>query len=248
MIPANQPPAQRISIHAPHTRSDQLSIRRSAASTPFQSTLLIRGATLPTVSPRDTATISIHAPHTRSDHSRGRCLTLLRKFQSTLLIRGATLSTECEVYFLHLISIHAPHTRSDDNGASGCAEAVGFQSTLLIRGATISKISMLARQSRFQSTLLIRGATPCSPVTLCGQTISIHAPHTRSDTGGRTKKRRNGISIHAPHTRSDQIDSIWKTSFQFQSTLLIRGATRLILSGKPLSNFNPRSSYEERPD
>ena len=56
------------------------------------------------------------------------------------------------------------------------------------------------------------------------------------------------ISIHAPHTRSDA----WRVSctlreFEFQSTLLIRGATSLLtISAGGFFYFNPRSSYEER--
>ena len=33
--------------------------------------------------------------------------------------------------------------------------------------------------------------------------ISIHAPHARSDVGRRRSARRIRISIHAPHARSD---------------------------------------------
>ena len=79
--------------------------------------------------------------------------------------------------------------------------------------------------------------------------ISIHAPHTRSDDRWHIMARNSGmISIHAPHTRSDA--SIKRPSgvdVSFQSTLLIRGATRLKhLSLLAVLHFNPRSSYEER--
>ena len=56
--------------------------------------------------------------------------------------------------------------------------------------------------------------------------ISIHAPHTRSDTSQSRYTMRQQISIHAPHTRSD------------------RPAPRNLQLRR---NFNPRSSYEERP-
>ena len=123
-----------ISIHAPHTRSDiklqQIPNKRQV----FQSTLLIRGATLfimicaksrPYFNPRSSYEerrfeflrrldefISIHAPHTRSDKESRSHSFITIEFQSTLLIRGAThffLICKC----ISFISIHAPHTRSD---------------------------------------------------------------------------------------------------------------------------------------
>ena len=101
---------------------------------------------------------------------------------------------------------------------------------------------------KFQSTLLMRGAT-CNPIwiIIC-YTISIHAPHARSDRPSRQsvddtydfnprsscEERRaitlhpmpsSRISIHAPHARSDctviPLGFVWV----FQSTLLMRGAT-----------------------
>ena len=57
------------------------------------------------------------------------------------------------------------------------------------------------------------------------------------------------ISIHAPHARSDDIDDLkemWVN--QFQSTLLMRGATcSAFVANSVAYNFNPRSSCEERP-
>ena len=102
--------------------------------------------------------------------------------------------------------------------------------------------------------------------------ISIHAPHARSDEDlARRKMPVAEISIHAPHARSDEmsLDDRYK-DVTFQSTLLMRGATQLIVfkrapptisihapharsdscSGSPLVHscyFNPRSSCEERP-
>ena len=102
------------------------------------------------------------------------------------------------------------------------------------------------------------------------QEISIHAPHARSDLprkGGEFGKC--SISIHAPHARSDENSAILsESSLTFQSTLLMRGATAWDDSGMTLSefqstllmrgatwpygplgpstNFNPRSSCEER--
>ena len=79
----------------------------------------------------------------------------------------------------------------------------------------------------FQSTLLMRGATRSKGGIHLVLLISIHAPHARSDD------RRDlhtvihtTISIHAPHARSDT-----------PPTMAAIGS----------SNFNPRSSCEERP-
>ena len=78
-----------ISIHAPHTRSDTY-VLNDGTQVLFQSTPLIRGATLSRFSITDSEEISIHAPHTRSD---------------------GTSSLGCKI--CDKISIHAPHTRSD---------------------------------------------------------------------------------------------------------------------------------------
>ena len=80
----------------------------------------------------------------------------------------------------------------------------------------------------FQSTLLMRGATfQYARVSRHGQRISIHAPHARSDAiSWRYKTMSKYISIHAPHARSDL-------------SKVAPSASR--------SNFNPRSSCEERP-
>ncbi len=123
-----------ISIHAPHTRSDNLLHCRIYA----------------------VLHISIHAPHTRSDHICGQIHLPHYEFQSTLPIRGATsqsivirsaihfnprspyeerpkggddalvirnfnprspyeerLAILYRLTYLSNISIHAPHTRSD---------------------------------------------------------------------------------------------------------------------------------------
>ncbi len=146
----------------------------------FQSTLLIRGATLcckcdapalPDFNPRSSyeerpeetldcipnLLISIHAPHTRSDAPDYAVTDPDPKFQSTLLIRGATSSS-----------------------ISNLTPVFVFQSTLLIRGATAGSTHLVSHL-RFQSTLLIRGATGTNLYRLVPDCISIHAPHTRSD-------------------------------------------------------------------
>ena len=123
----------------------------------FQSTLLMRGATL------------------ASDTNNQDGL-----FQSTLLMRGATSRKKGSTQHYRKISIHAPHARSDCkvrptdaihrhfNPRSSCEErhattafvmsSLLFQSTLLMRGATGAPASDRVT-TLFQSTLLMRGAT-----------------------------------------------------------------------------------------
>ncbi len=172
---------------------------------------------------------------------------------------------------------------------------VRFQSTLLMRGATCWISSDRLTTISFQSTLLMRGATGITdyelldrvyfnPRSSCEErpelqnplstslSISIHAPHARSDSDHPAHDPCRNISIHAPHARSDSQQSLpaapsrifqstllmrgaTATAFakkqalvKFQSTLLMRGATTFLLCGSARRyNFNPRSSCEERP-
>ncbi len=55
----------------------------------------------------------------------------------------------------------------------------------------------------FQSTLPARGATPPDEGWKRNRPISIHAPRTGSDVGGRVAVKLPDISIHAPRTGSD---------------------------------------------
>ena len=168
-----------ISIHAPHARSDWRSRITQRSDTLFQSTLLMRGATV----------------------GRGKFFSY-KGFQSTLLMRGATQRTHhagqrddfnprssCEE---RPRRIPQWSTSSNFNPRSSCEErrkqaicraaTAGFQSTLLMRGATL----VLAERAE----LLLA--------------ISIHAPHARSDLLPCHKQDSPAkISIHAPHARSD---------------------------------------------
>ena len=154
---------------------------------------------------------------------------------------------------------------------SGSQCGIIFQSTLLMRGATWSFAESLAALPVFQSTLLMRGATPWSRSMPAPMSISIHAPHARSDAYlafvvrfmslfQSTLLMRGATTVH---TRTIN-------ALQFQSTLLMRGATAsrvrrygpltfqstLLMRGatqeqhpphRQARNFNPRSSCEERP-
>ena len=208
----------------------------------------MRGATLTLEDKAQLWLISIHAPHARSDQFLVLDIIKILPFQSTLLMRGATRQRQ-----------HRRHSSQ-------------FQSTLLMRGATRCYYPSCHHSNKFQSTLLMRGATKRHPKpgkTLC---ISIHAPHARSDIHYPWPDRRTmrisihapharsdgsylefgvneqGISIHAPHARSDALhEDEALEGLLFQSTLLMRGATRVPLRLRfTQTNFNPRSSCEER--
>ena len=196
-----------------------------------------------------TALISIHAPHARSDSTR----------------QGMSASIS--------ISIHAPHARSDTVPSSSRCVTTAFQSTLLMRGATSRQATSSTSSKKFQSTLLMRGATAAASADIagtifqstllmrgatcrsclagtCRKKISIHAPHARSDwQQWKSAAAYADISIHAPHARSDSTHiSTRSTSRIFQSTLLMRGATsKQSRESMLLTDFNPRSSCEERP-
>ena len=168
-----------ISIHAPHARSDSsrvpllhpfrhfnprssceerpLRVFGVIATTKFQSTLLMRGATamaIPSIfrcsyfNPRSSCEERlIIARVDKTDKQfqstllmRGATKILFRGmddsiFQSTLLMRGATRAAEPPLGLLY-ISIHAPHARSDSQEKNINLYYMVFQSTLLMRGAT----------------------------------------------------------------------------------------------------------------
>ena len=79
---------------------------------PFQSTLLVRGATLELEKFEKYVDISIHAPRERSDTQIANLFVQNLIFQSTLLVRGAT-SLSMSYQDSKTISIHAPRERSD---------------------------------------------------------------------------------------------------------------------------------------
>ena len=100
-----------ISIHAPHTRSDTRCTSKQKRQGHFNPRPSYEERRQP-ASCVNCFDISIHAPHTRSDRAKSR-RRLLEK-----------------------ISIHAPHTRSDISDGRNFHVDVIFQSTPLIRGAT----------------------------------------------------------------------------------------------------------------
>ena len=158
--------------------------------------------------------ISIHAPHARSD--------------------------AIAVYYVAaiVISIHAPHARSDPRNGT-------------IHSA-LAQISIHAPHARSDCSRHAR---------IHRADISIHAPHARSDLRhywsvhlfpyfnprSSCEERRwlhrlagdtQTISIHAPHARSDlRLLHPVRPHVTFQSTLLMRGATSLVLGSRKPGAF-----------
>ena len=257
-----------ISIHAPRERSDMfsaiksmfkdISIHAPRERSDYDMIVIFEIDCISIHAPRERSdrkcyggsksiAISIHAPRERSDLQVSSSDIVLFRFQSTLLVRGATI----------IISYINQH--------------FWFQSTLLVRGATYNtnfKVLQIydfnprsSWEERhlikahniiyliFQSTLLVRGATAQKTPVLINCDISIHAPRERSDFR---------------QTLLTDFNTL------FQSTLLVRGATfdsNISYSNFPISihaprersdgvifkilsvprDFNPRSSWEERP-
>ena len=101
-----------------------------------------------------------------------------------------------------------------------------FQSTLLIRGATVGSYGAINDELEFQSTLLIRGATSGAGDVLDYVTISIHAPHTRSDPAVRLKiPFPADFNPRSSYEERPIVGMPVPVALPFQSTLLIRGAT-----------------------
>ena len=127
-----------ISIHAPHTRGDEFVPTATMVFSIFQSTPLIRGATIdfeqrkreviefqstPLIRgatqrhqvPLASREISIHAPHTRGDPHD--CHT-------------STVTSD--------ISIHAPHTRGDQDATSMALKRLNFNPRPSYEGRPLS--------------------------------------------------------------------------------------------------------------
>ena len=171
---------------------------------------------------------------------------LTKRFQSTHLLRGAT--------FCLMID--------------WCAKR--FQSTHLLRGATQMMIGHMILQKTFQSTHLLRGATGLCCSRVNGFEISIHAPLTRCDSIATLDScTRENFNPRTSYEVRPLRSFKYSLSQRFQSTHLLRGATKIVLYDMlnleisihaPLTrcdattltgnnrdvNFNPRTSYEVR--
>ena len=213
----------------------------------FQSTLPVRGATTNTSGLFVENIISIHAPRAGSD------IVADKRFQ-----------------VIKMISIHAPRAGSDSPAVGSALSYPTFQSTLPVRGATSAENTRVS-QEQISIHAPRAGSDIFSISTQERSSISIHAPRAGSDRVSAESSRVATISIHAPRAGSDSVST---PGFDvcpyfnprspcgerraatprrrrlkiFQSTLPVRGATRLDgAAGRMGQNFNPRSPCGERP-
>ena len=169
----------------------------------FQSTLLMRGATLPSLSSGSIFFVFQSTLLMRGATQAAIQPELLKLFQSTLLMRGATTAQDLLRRLLR-ISIHAPHARSD---------------WALYNLGERPLINFNPRSSCEE-----RHVTGEIDVSLIA--ISIHAPHARSDgSSPRSDSSRYLFQSTLLMRGATPPSSFSTVSLPFQSTLLMRGAT-----------------------
>ena len=168
--------------YTPDARANQsyLSKLLWMASLPllFQSTLPMKGATIPVPARRMRPLVSIHAPNEGSDPKfGGRGDEPV--FQSTLPMKGATGVPSKNLHNVR-VSIHAPNEGSDEVIQGFSPAFLQFQSTLPMKGATCDGRG-IGGSCVFQSTLPMKGATSQSDYDIADRLVSIHAPNEGSD-------------------------------------------------------------------
>ena len=128
------------------------------------------------------------------------CSFMPGQFQSTLPVRKETVSSHIRL------------------------ELMKFQSALPVRGETSEDMSA-TMAVEFQSTLPTQGETLKIPHSIYCHNISIHSPHARRDSHGRTHMPGGAISIHSPRGGETLYPSVQASGKQFQSTLPTRRET-----------------------
>ena len=223
----------------------------SSYSARFQSTLLMRGATHVASETHQLGGISIHAPHARSDEWLCPICGKRHPFQSTLLMRGAT-RIHASRWAMTLDFNPRSSCEERQPGVVDYSKISVFQSTLLMRGATRRCKIQTPRRTNFNPRSsceerpggLGRRAHPLD--------ISIHAPHARSDAmvmaitpAPRDFNPRSSCEERPQPFRFFAIRSNFNPRSsceerladlrarssrepEFQSTLLMRGATSIV--------------------
>ena len=169
---------QIISIHAPRTGSDGVSLPRELRRIYFNPRSPHGERQAPSVSFLPGTYFNPRSPHGERLKLSGRT-SRQKEFQSTLPARGATSSTNSAKSAKIDFNPRSPHGERP-NGRKNQDGWNGFQSTLPARGATPGRME--------------------DPHDL---QISIHAPRTGSDRDEAAEFVRRLISIHAPRTGSD---------------------------------------------
>ena len=147
-----------ISIHTPLAGCDHRAAIMRSASTTFQSTHPMRGATKHALCTSGFTTISIHAPLAGCDEATGNGTGWFALFQSTHPLRGATRPPCLPCPAARYFNPRTPCGVRRPGRPRSTARISRFQSTHPLRGATpILYFSFL--WSLFQSTHPLRGAT-----------------------------------------------------------------------------------------
>ena len=160
---------------------------------------------------------------------------------ATCYLAGISKGRQC-------ISIHAPHARSDDGGTFAFVRRVHFNPR-----SSCEERQRSRRRARSSADFNPRSSCEERPASKTSETnaktsISIHAPHARSDHMVSTQEIT--LSDFNPRSSCEERLGVGRWSAlqdSFQSTLLMRGATNLNNGNRLVSTyFNPRSSCEER--
>ena len=217
------------------------------SQTKFQSTLLMRGATITRLSidePRQD--ISIHAPHARSDpplpapqaqkalnfNPRSSCEERLCPSTLQTVPSDFNPRSSCEERrtrqtfspFHSAISIHAPHARSDRCDRPGTADRADFNPRSSCEERPHCRPHGDTRGNYFNPRSSCE-ERPAGGKTLAAIDISIHAPHARSDA-------------------SPPLAAAGGSNFNPRSSCEERHLISFLPCAAPY--FNPRSSCEER--
>ena len=146
-----------ISIHAPHARSDPAAQRAQQRRWDFNPRSSCEERHFKVTLAPSLTDISIHAPHARSDSRTGSSRPIFLHFNPR---------SSCEErHGLYVISVRH---ELDFNPRSSCEERRKL-------------LDSVGTATEFQSTLLMRGATKARAYWIRCCSISIHAPHARSD-------------------------------------------------------------------
>ena len=212
----------------------------------------------------------LHHFNPRSSCEERQSARLIRQlkfaFQSTLLMRGATWEI-CNDKITDIFQ-STLLMRGATSSLRRASHASTFQSTLLMRGATRESHRpwppgyfnpRSSCEERLISLFCASILSYFNPRSSCEERLVWRHPRLRiylyfnprssceERLGRAARDAPRHISIHAPHARSDSVLASIAVAFaEFQSTLLMRGATWYHCIDSSYRYFNPRSSCEER--
>ena len=239
---------------------------QGARQSRFQSTPLMRGATVRGYCPGDERRVSIHAPHARGDGRRGP-----RTAGRDVSIHAPhARGDHARVHGGHplIVSIHAPHARGDRTWSRRLPIRGGFNPRPSCEGRQ-GHCKLLQRDTCFNPRPSCEGRRERAVADAERPAVSIHAPHARGDLRGLARPASEPVSIHAPHARGDDEGAVGHRPVQVsihaphargdgtayylpdRSNVSIhaphaRGDRCLPFSTSQTTRFNPRPSCEGR--